>query len=247
MSDTQPPPTEAGLSDLLSLTLIVPIRSSSGQAVDPARVPIEGIRHGEDESGRFLAAYTTPQRYFQFGPSTSDAVELPARELFMRAESAAERVVIDPGSPAQIEVPAAVLPFLAAGIDPTTPEAMRARRPFGELPPLEAPAEVPEPFGSTLRAELEQLSQVEAAWLLRAGSGWTLGIMLADSAELAQFDEVRNRAHAVATEHLGTRRALAVTDLQAQPVREAYETVSGPWYTKRSEKPKGIVARLFGE
>jgi len=239
--------TATGLGDLLSLTLIVPIRSSSGDPVDPDRVPVEGMRHGTDEAGRFLAAYTTPERYFAFGPPESDAVEMPARDLFARAEGATERVIIDPGSPEQLEVPTDVLPFLAAGIDPTTPEAMRARRPFGELPPLEAPTEVPEPFGSTLHGELTQLPQVEAAWLLRAGSGWTLGVMLDSEAGLPAFDEVRNRAHAVASEHLASRRELAVTDLRAPSMRAAYESVGGPWYRRAPEKPKGIIGRLFGE
>jgi hypothetical protein len=239
--------TDPGLGELLEMTLVVPIRSSSGQAVDPGRVPVEAMRHGTDEDGRFLAAYTSPDAYHQFGPQGSDAIELPARDVFARAEAAAERVVIDPGAPAQIEVPAAVLPFLAAGIDPTTPEAMRARRPHGELPPLEAPSEIPQPFGGELQRELSELPQVQRAWLLRAGTGWTVGIQLAPEADLASFDEVRNRLHALAAEHLGGRRELAVTDLGATPVREAYETVAGPWYLRESDKPKGIFGRLLGD
>jgi len=238
--------TETTLGALLSMDLIVPIRSSSGQPVSPDRVPLTAVRHGTDEKGRFLPAYTTPERYIEFGPPGSDAVELAARELFIRADTAGERIVIDPGSPAQLEVPEAVMPFLAAGIDPTTPEAMRARRPFGELPPLEAPTEVPEPFGSELRRELTQLPQVIKAWLLRAGTGWTLGVFLEPDAELVDFDEVRNRAHAVASEHLSSRRELTITDLRAQPVREAYEAAAGPWYIRPPEKPKGIIGRILG-
>jgi len=238
--------TDTTLGALLSMDLIVPIRSSTGQPVSPDRVPLTAMRHGTDEKGRFLPAYTSPERYLEFGPPGSDAVELPARDLFIRAEGAGERVMIDPGAPAQLEVPAAVLPFLAAGIDPTTPEAMRARRPFGELPPLEAPTEVPEPFGSELRRELTELPQVIEAWLLRAGTGWTLGVLLEPDAELIFFDEVRNHAHAVASEHLASRRQLAVTDLRAQPVREAYEAVSAPWYIRPPEKPTGIIGRIFG-
>jgi type III secretion system (T3SS) SseB-like protein len=239
--------TETTLGTLLSLQLIVPIRSSSGDAVDPERVPVDAMRHGTDAQGRFLPAYTSPERYIEFGPPGSDAIELAARDLFIRAEAAHDRVVIDPGSPAQLEVPATVLPFLAAGIEPTTPEAMRARRPYGELPPLEAPVEVPEPFGSELRRELTELPQVIEAWLLRAGTGWTLGVLLEPDAELIHFDEVRNRAHAVASEHLASRRELAVTDLRAPSVREAYEAASGPWYVRPREKPKGILGRIFGD
>lgn len=240
--------TDVGLGHLLSLTLIVPIRSSSGQPVaDPERVPLEGMRHGSDEAGRFIAAYTTPERYFEFGPPGSDAVELPARVLFSRAQEAGERVLIDPRSPAQVEVPTSVMPYLAAGIDPGSPEALRARRPEGELPPLEPPAEVPEPFGSSLRSELVELPQVEAAWLLRAGSGWALGILLVEGAELPLFDEVRNRAHAVATEHLASRRELAVTDLAAQPVREAFEAAGGAWYVRAPDRPSGILRRILGD
>lgn len=240
--------SDAGLGNLLSLVLIIPIRSSSGELVeDPSRVPLDGMRHGSDERGRFLPAYTSPERYFAFGPRGSDAIELSARELFAKADEGAERVVIDPGSPSELEVPISVLPFLAAGIDPTTPEAMRARRPLGELPPLERPAEVPEPFGSTLWQELVTLPQVASAWLLRAGSRWTLGILMDGAADLPQFDEVRNRAHAVATEHLGTRRELAVTDLRAPSVREAYEAAGEPWYTRAPEPPRGILGRIFGD
>jgi hypothetical protein len=229
------------------MSLLVPIRSSTGQRVDPGRVPVESMRHGSDEGGRFLAAYTSEETFREFGPPGSDAIELPARDVFARADSAGERVVIDPGAPAQIEVPAAVLPFLAAGIDPTTPEAMRARRPYGELPPLEAPNEVPQPFGGELQRELAELPQVERAWVLRAGTGWTVGIQMASDADLAAFDEVRNRLHALANEHLAGNRDLAVTDLSAASVREAYETVSGPWYVRAPDKPKGIMGRLFGE
>jgi hypothetical protein len=239
--------TDPGLGELLAMSLLVPIRSSSGQQVDPGRVPVESMRHGSDEDGRFLAAYTSEETYREFGPPGSDAIELPARDVFARADSAGERVVIDAGAPAQIEVPAAVLPFLAAGIDPTTPEAMRARRPYGELPPLEAPSEVPQPFGGELQRELAELPQVERAWVLRAGTGWTVGIEMAAGADLAAFDEVRNRLHALANEHLAGNRDLAVTDLSAASVREAYETVSGPWYVRAPEKPKGIMGRLFGE
>lgn len=240
--------TDTVLGELLALELIVPLRSSSGEnAIDPARIPLDGMRHASDERGRFLAAYTTPERYFEFGPPGSDAAEVAARTFFERAAEAGERVIIDPGSPAQIEVPEGVLPYLAAGIDPASPEAMRSRRPFGELPPLEQPSEVPEPFGSALQRELVALPQVEAAWLLRAGSGWTLGVLMATTAALPDFDEVRNRVHAVASEHLGSRREVAVTDLSAAPVREAYEAVGGAWYVRPPEKPKGIFSRLLGD
>lgn len=239
--------TEPGLGDLLQMALVVPIRSSSGQAVDPSRVPVDGMRHGTDGGGRFLAAYSSTESYRQFGPQGSDAIELPARDVFARAEAAGERVVIDPGAPAELEVPAAVLPFLAAGIDPSTPEAMRARRPYGELPPLEAPTDVPQPFGGELQRELTELPQVDRAWLLRAGRSWTIGILMIPQADLAAFDEVRNRLHALATDHLGGRRELAVTDLGAASVREAYESVSGPWYVAAPEKPKGFLNRIFGE
>ena len=110
--------TDPGLGELLEMALVVPIRSSSGQVVDPTRVPVEAMRHGTDQGGRFLAAYTSPEALREFGPEGSDAIELPARDVFARAESAVERVVIDSGAPAQIEVPATVLLFLAAGCLP---------------------------------------------------------------------------------------------------------------------------------
>lgn len=239
--------TDTGLNELLAMSLIVPIRSSSGEPVDPSRVPLEAMRHGTDGGGRFLPAYTSADAFREFGPTGSDAIELPARDLFVRAELGRVRVVIDPGAPGQLEVPDALVPFLAAGIDPTSPEAMRARRPFGELPPLEVPSEVPEPFGTELAAALGEMPEVEAAWLLRAGSGWTVGILQGPDAELAAFDGARNRLHALASEHLGGRRALAVTDLSAQPVREAYESAAPAWYVRKPDKPKGFLARLFGD
>jgi hypothetical protein len=239
--------TETGLGELLSMVLVVPIRSSSGEPVDPVRVTLGSMRHGTDADGRFLPAYTSADLFREFGPAGSDAIELGARELFGKAELGRERVVIDPGSPGQLEVPEGLIPFLAAGIDPSSPEAMRARRPFGELPPLEVPSDVPEPFGTELTAALAELPQVERAWLLRAGAGWTVGILQGPDAELAAFDEVRNRLHAIAREHLGGRRSLAVTDLSAQPVREAYESVGPPWYLRPAEKPKGFLGRLFGD
>jgi hypothetical protein len=122
---------------------------------------------------------------------------------------------------------------------------MRARRPFGELPPLEAPADIPEPFGPELRRALTELPQVKRAWLLRAGQAWTVGIEMVPEAELGNFDEVRNKLHALAAEHLGTRRNLAVTDLRAPSLREAYDSVSAPFYVA-AEAPKGFLSRLFG-
>ncbi len=237
--------SHTGLGELLAMNLVVPIRSSSGEPVDPGRVPLEGMRHGTDAQGRFLPAYTSADLFHDFGPPGSDAIELEARDLFARAELGGDRVVIDPAAPGELEVPPAVIPFLAAGIDPTSPEAMRARRPFGQLPPLEVPTDVPEPFGTELWAALSELAQVDRAWLLRAGSGWTVGIGLVENAGLSAFDEVRNRLHAVASEHLGGRRSLAVTDLRAPAVREAYETVSGPWFSRQPDRPKGILGRLF--
>jgi hypothetical protein len=237
--------SEPRLGDLLASEFIVPIRSSSGESPDPARVPNEAFRHASDERGAYLAAYTSPELFGEFGPPGSDHVTLSARDLFARAEGADERLVIDPGSPSQVEVPEGVLPFLAAGIDPKTPEAMLARRPFGELPPLEAPVDIPDPFGTELHRALGELPQVKRAWLLRAGQAWTVGIEMVPQAELGNFDEVRNKLHALATEHLGSRRNLAVTDLRAPSLREAYDSVAAPFYVA-PEAPKGFLSRLFG-
>ena len=237
--------SETRLSDIVARRLIVPIRTSSGESPDPERVPTDGLRHGTDEQGSFLAAFTSPELFGEFGPPGSDHIELAARDLFGRADDAGERVIIDPGSPSQIQLPRGVLPFLAAGIDPNSPEAMRARQPFGDLPALEAPGDIPEPFGEELRRSLGELHQVERAWLLRAGRAWTVGIQLRPEAELGDFDEVRNRLHAVASEHLGSRRELAVTDVRAPSLRDAYDEVAAPFYVVH-EGPKGFLSRLFG-
>ncbi len=234
------------LDDLVDAELLVPIRSSSGEAPDPARLTIEAFRHGTDDEGeRFIAAFSGAEPLAEFGPPGSDHVRLPARDLFERADVAHERVVVDPGAPTQIEIPTGVLPFLAAGIDPNRPDALRARRPLGGLSTLESPEQVPDPFGRELRAALEELPQVERAWLLRAGTSWTAGIQMGRDAVLGDFDAVRNRLHAVATEHLGSRRLLAVTDLRAPSLRETYDAIAAPFYIRRGAQ-KGLLSRLFG-
>ena len=234
------------LDELIDADLLVPIRSSSGEMPDPDRLGTDAYRHGTDDDGeRFIAAFSAPDTLRDYGPPGSDHVRVGARDLFERADAAHERVVVDPGAPTQVEIAAGVLPFLAAGIDPNRPDALRARRPLGNLATLEAPEQVPDPFGRELRAALEDLPQVERAWVLRAGTAWTAGIQLDAEAVLTDFDAVRNRLHAVATEHLGSRRLLAVTDLRAPAVREMYDATAAPFYVRRSQQ-KGILGRLFG-
>jgi hypothetical protein len=234
------------LDALLGVDLLVPIRSSSGSAPDAERLGIDAYRHGVDEDGaRFIAAFSDEATLEQFGPPGSDHVRVPSRELFERADAARERVVVDPGAPGQVEIAIGVLPFLAAGIDPNRPDALRARRPVGEVPTLQPPDDVPEPFGTELRAALEQLTKVQRAWLLRAGEAWTAGVQLEPDAVLGDFDAVRNRLHAIATEHLGSRRLLSVTDLRAPALREEYDATAAPFYV-RERGTKGILGRLFG-
>ena len=234
------------LDDLIDVELLVPIRSSSGQSVDADRLDAAAFRHGTDDEGqRFIAAFTSPELLAEFGPPGSDHVRLPARDVFERADAAHERVVVDAGGPTQVEIPTGVLPFLAAGIDPNRPDALRARRPLGGLATLEVPEQVPDPFGRELRAALEDLAHVERAWLLRAGTAWTAGIQLVPEAVLGDFDAVRNRLHAVATEHLGSRQLLTVTDLRAPALREIYDATAAPFYARRTEQ-KGLFSRLFG-
>jgi type III secretion system (T3SS) SseB-like protein len=253
IQDPQPPATDeagagpvsgAGVTSLLDRELLVPIRSSSGEWVDPSRVAVESLRHGTDAEGRFVAAFTDRDALSILGPPGSDAVSITGRELFERAEGADERVIVNPGSPDQIEVPGGVLPFLLAGIDLATPDALRARRPLGAMPPLEVPATVPEPFGSELRAALAELPAVERAWLLRAGSAWTVGVALDPKAPLAEFDAVRNRLHALASEHLGSRRDLIVTDLRSPQLRAHYEATAGPFY--EPAEARSFLSRLLG-
>ena len=243
----RPPGSEAPRIDsLVDTELLVPIRSSSGAAPEAGRVGPDAYRHGVDDAGeRFIAAFSDPAVLEEYGPPGSDHVSVPARELFERAEAAHERVVVDPGAPTQLEIPVGVLPFLAAGIDPNRPDALRARRPVGGVPALAAPDQVPEPFGSGLRVALEDLPQVDRAWLLRADDAWTAGIQLVPDSVLGDFDAVRNRLHAVATEHLGSRRALAVTDLRAPSLREEYEATAAPFYVRHDAK-RSLFGRLFG-
>jgi hypothetical protein len=235
------------LDDLVGAELVVPLRSSIGATPDPTRVGIDAMRHGTDENGeRFLAAFTGLETFSAHGPPGSDWIRLPARLLFERADTAQERIVIDPGAPTELELSPGILSFLAAGIDPNQPEAMRARRPLGAMPPLEAPEQVPEPFGSELRSALSELPQVERAWLLRAGTAWTAGIQMASDAVLTDFDTVRNRLHALATEHLGSRRLLAVTDLRAAALRDEYDAAGAPFYVAEQRGGKGFLSRIFG-
>jgi len=233
------------LDQLINAELLIPIRSSSGESPDPERLSIEAYRHGTDDAGeRFIAAFTSPDMLRDFGPPGSDHVRVAARDLFERADAAQERIVVDPGTPAQVEIAIGVLPFLAAGINPNQPDALRARRPVGEMPPLEVPEQVPEPFGRELRSALEDLEQVDRAWLLRAGTAWTAGVQMQPDAVLGDFDAVRNRLHAVATEHLGSRRLLAVTDLRAPSLRDLYDSTAAPFFVRRSQH-KSILGRLF--
>jgi hypothetical protein len=239
--------TEPRLADLMARDLIVPIRSSSGARPDPSEIGLEQMRHGTDEDGkRFLAAFASPDSFAEFGPPGSDYVTLPARLLFARAEEAGERVVVDPGAPSQVAVAVGVLPFLAAGIDPTHPDAQRARRPLGALPSLEAPADIPEPFGAQLRRALVELPQVERAWLLRDAETWVAGIQLVPDAELADFDAVRNNLHAFATEHLGSRTLLTVTDLRTPALRDQFDAFAAPFYVV-APPAKGFLSRLLGD
>ena len=246
MDDLRPGADAPRLDVLIDAELLVPIRSSSGEMPDSSLLDTDAFRHGTDDEGeRFIAAFTAPETLADYGPPGSDHVRMPARDLFERADAAHERVVVDPGAPTQVEIATGVLPFLAAGIDPNRPDALRARRPIGELATLEVPEQIPDPFGRELRAALEDLPLVERAWLLRAGTAWTAGIQLAPDAVLGDFDAVRNRLHAVATEHLGSRRLLAVTDLRAPALRDMYDATAAPFYVRRDQQ-KGIFGRIFG-
>jgi hypothetical protein len=242
--DGRQPNASSGLTELLEGELLVPIRSSTGESPDAERITMESLRHGTDEQGRFLAAFTDREALAVLGPPGSDAIALAGRDLLERAERADERVIVNPGSPDQIEVPAGVLPFLLAGIDLTTPDALRARRPLGGLPPLEVPTSVPEPFGSQTRAALSELPAVDKAWLFRVGTAWTVGVQLDPKAPLSEFDVVRNRLHALASEHLTSRRDLIVTDLRSPALRSHYESVAAPFYEPAGAH--GFLSRLLG-
>jgi hypothetical protein len=246
MTDPVPGADAPRLDALVDVDLLVPIRSSSGEVPDAERLSTDALRHGTDDAGeRFIAAFTSPEVMAEHGPPGSDHVRLAARDLFERADAVQERIVVDPGAPTQLEISVGVLPFLAAGIDPNRPDALRARRPLGQMPPLETPDDVPEPFGSALLAALEDLSQVERAWLLRAGTAWTAGVQLVPGAVLGDFDAVRNRLHAVATEHLGSRRHLAVTDLRAPALRDEYDATAAPVFVRQAPR-RNLLGRLFG-
>lgn len=234
------------LDAVLDVDLLVPIRSSSGVAPDPESIAIDALRHGVDDSGeRFIAAFSDAATLAEYGPPGSDHVRMRSRDLFERAQSAGERIVIDAGAPTELVIAVGVLPFLVAGIDPNRPDALRARRPVGGLPALSPPDDIPEPFATELWAALAALPKVERAWLLRSGETWTAGIEMQPDAVLGDFDAVRNRLHALATEHLGSRRALAVTDLRAPALRDEYDATAAPFYVAQRHE-KGIFGRLFG-
>jgi hypothetical protein len=106
------------------------------------------------------------------------------------------------------------------------------------------PATIPEPFGSRMRETLAELPAVERAWLLRVGTSWTAGIQLVPAAPLSEFDAVRNALHALATEVLGSRRDLVVTDLRSAALRAHYEAAAPPFYEPAA--PRGFLSRLLG-
>ena len=246
VDEPRPGDMAPNLGALIDADLVVPIRSSTGESPNPELLDSDAFRHGTDDAGeRFIAAFSSPGALVDFGPPGSDSIRMQARDLFERADAVQERVIVDPGAPTQVEVAVGVLPFLAAGIDPNRPDALRARRPLGDLPALEVPEQVPEPFGRELHTALSELPHVERAWLLRAGTAWTAGVQLHSDALLADFDAVRNRLHAVATEYLGSRRLLAVTDLRAPMLREMYDATAAPFYVRPVER-KGMLSRLFG-
>jgi SseB protein N-terminal domain len=246
MDEATPGSAAPRLDALLDVDLLVPIRSSTGAAPEAERLSADAYRHGVDaDGGRFIAAFSTPATLAEFGPPGSDHVRLPARELFERADAAQERIVVDAGAPTEIEIAVGVLPFLAAGIDPNRPDALRARRPIGEAPALAPPDDLPEPFARATREALSELQKVERAWLLRAGEAWTAGVQLDRDAVLGDFDAVRNRLHTVATEHLGSRRLLAVTDLRAPSLREEYDATAAPFYVRQAAR-RGFLGRIFG-
>ena len=231
----------AFLRHLLVRDVVVPVRSSGGSRLEPTDVSLDEMRHGTDDRGRFLAAYSDAHQLARYGPPNSDWITMPAQDLLDAADRGDERVVLDPGSPEQREVPVGV----ATGAPPpersvTRPSIVAPPAP----PPLAAPGDVPEGLATALRAALEQLPQVERAWLVRRGDGWTIGVQQERSAALSAFDEVRNRLHAVGTEQLGTRRLLAVTDLRAPSLRAQYEALAAPLYERGARK--GLLGRLFG-
>ena len=140
---------------------------------------------------------------------------------------------MDPGAPSQVEIATGVLPFLAAGIDPNRPDALRARRPIGDLATLEPPEQIPDPFGRELRAALEDLPQVERAWLLRAGTAWTAGIQMVPDARARRLR--RGAQPAPRGGHRAPRLApaLAVTDLRAPALRDMYDATAAPFFVRQ--------------
>ena len=240
------------LDELLGTELLVPVRSSGGRELDAAGVPLDEMRHGSDQAGRFLAAYTDESLFREYGPAGSDLIRVWGRELIKMAAAAGERILVDPGAPEQRELPAELVARTAAAADasprltgPGAPGTTAAgfRRP-PPPPELSPPGDVPATLPSALRSSLEQLPQVERAWLLRRGEGWNIGIQQSRDATLSDFDEVRNRLHAVGTQQLGTRRLLAVTDLRAPSLRRQYAAMAPPFYERAGRR--GLLDRLFG-
>lgn len=257
MADDALDPT---LEELRDAELLVPVRSSGGgRELDASEVPLEEMRHGTDESGRFLAAYTSGALLSEYGPPGTDLTRVSGATLFELAAAAGERVVMDPGAPEQRELPGPIVALIAAASGGRAPSDVRSTRPPSRpaapaLPPvrakvrvpeLSAPGEIPDALADALRTALEAMPQVARAWLVRRGEGWTIGILQVPEATLSDFDEVRNRLHAVATEQLGTRRLLAVTDVRAPSLREQYEVLAPEPFYERATR-QGFLGRLFG-
>ena len=220
---TEPPPEVSRaprLDELHRANLVVPIRSSSGGR-RPWRVGPDAFRHGADGRRALHRGLPAPSLR-EFGPPGSDHVRCRPATSSSAPRRPASAWSSTPVPRRRSRSPSACCRSWPPGSIRTdrTPCARAARS---------APAAArgsrrsPRAVGAELRAALRDLPQVERAWLLRAGDAWTAGIQLGPDAVLGDFDAVRNRLHAVATEHLGSRRALAVTDLRAPSLREEYD------------------------
>ena len=100
--------------------------------------------------------------------------------------------------------------------------------------------------GASCSPRSRSWSQVERAWLLRAGTAWTAGVQLGPDAVLGDFDAVRNRLHAVATEHLGSRRACWPSPTCAlRALRDEYDATAAPFFVRQAPH-KSLLGRLFG-
>ena len=237
------------LDALIDAELLVPIRSSSGAVAGPrALVDADAFRHGTDDEGeRFIAAFTSPDVAGRVRPARQrQRPHAGARPVRARRCGAGARR----GRPGRADAGRdrgrrAAVPGRRHRSEP----ARRAARPSAAGRPAAARGARPGARAVRPRAARRPRPTCRRSSARGCCAPARRGPRASSSCRtrvLGDFDAVRNRLHAVATEHLGSRRLLAVTDLRAPVLRDMYDATAAPFFVRRSSEKKSIFGRIFG-